>query len=93
MPRTTSQKHNKEPKLINLTVHWKKVLFGVPQGSFLGRIFFNIFLSDLFLTIKDVSIASYADDNTTYESGNNGDDGINSLQVLAEKVSRWFTVY
>ena len=68
LPRATSQKRNKEPKLINLTVQWEKVLFGVPQGLILGRIFFNIFLSDLFLTVKDVSIASYADDNTTYKS-------------------------
>lgn len=57
----------------------------------MGPIFFNIFLSDLFLLIKDVNIASCTDDNTIYQSGNNIDDVINGLQVSAEKLVHWFT--
>ena len=41
--------------------------------------------------MKDVNIASYADDNAVYQSGNNVDDVINGLQVSAEKLFRWFT--
>ena len=57
----------------------------------MGPIFFNIFLSDLFLLIKDVNIASCTDDNTIYQSGNNVDDVINGLQVSTEKRFCWFT--
>ena len=70
---------------------WKDILFGVPQGSILGQIFFNIFISDLFLVVKDVNFTAYADDNTIYQSGKIIDDVINRLQVSAEKIFKWFS--
>ena len=50
---------------------WQEILFGVPQGSMLGPIWSNIFLSDLFLVIKETEFTSYADDKTLYDAGNN----------------------
>ena len=37
---------------------WEDILFDGLQDSILGPTLFNIFLSDLFLVIKDVSFAS-----------------------------------
>ena len=45
---------------------WSRIQTGVPQGSILGPLMFNKYLSDLFLFFENKDIASYADDNTLY---------------------------
>ena len=70
---------------------WEDILFGVSQGSILGPILFSIFISDLFLLVKDVNFASYADYNTIYQSGKTLDDVMNGLQVSAKKLLKWFS--
>ena len=60
---------------------WSDIIFGVPQGSILGPLLFNMSLSDLFLIVKDVDIASYADDNTLYDSCDTIEEAILSLQT------------
>ena len=46
----------------------EEINFGVPRGSILGPLHFNIFLCNLFLFTNDTDIANYADDNTPYVS-------------------------
>ena len=68
------------------------ILFGVPQGLILGPILSNIFISDLFLVVKDVNFASYADDNTVYQSGKTVDNVINVYKYLQKNFSSGFLI-
>ena len=60
--------------------------------SFLFNITFTqyIFLADLFLVLKDVDIASFADDNTPFISANNNNDLIDSLEKASSSLFKWF---
>ena len=40
---------------------WKDIVYGVPQGSILRLMLFNIYLCDLFVFLENTDIASFAD--------------------------------
>ena len=63
------------------------ILSGIPQGSILGPLLFNIFLRDLFLIIDNIDFASYADDNTPYTTDENAEKVINKLEIVAKSLS------
>ena len=69
---------------------WEEILFGVPQGSILGPLLFNIFICDLFIMMDDINIANYADDNTPFVSGDTPLNFIIFLENAAEKLFEWF---
>ena len=70
---------------------WEEIMFGVPQGSILGPLLFNIFLCDLFLIMEDIDIASYTDDNTPCTAGNSIEEVITKLGNAVKTFFQWFS--
>jgi hypothetical protein len=78
-------------KLQNTYSPWKELTIGVPQGSILGPLLFNIFINDIFLCIDpEVSLFNYADDNTLVYSHVNKNTMIDKLERASQQAIRWF---
>ena len=68
---------------------WNDIIFGVPQGSIIGPLLFNIYLNDLFLILKNSNIANYADDNSPFTCKEDTENVILQLESDTKILLNW----
>ena len=64
---------------------WQDILAAAPRGSVLERIFFNIFLFDLFLNQGNNYFTNYTDHTTPYAVGDNTTNVLRSLTKITQE--------
>lgn len=69
---------------------WADIQKGVPQGSILGPLLFNIFINDIFYFVKHGTLYNYADDNTLSFSSPDYDHLISTLESESQVLIDWF---
>ena len=69
---------------------WYDIKSGIPQGSIIGPLLFNIYINDIFYFVTDSNLTNYADDNTQYSINSDVNIVIGNLEYDTSILIVWF---
>ena len=84
-------KRQKQTVQINNTYSiFQSLLSGVPQGSIISPILFNLLINDLFMYIKNSDLHNFADDNKISCVSSSLNELISELEKEGNTTTQWF---
>ena len=77
-------------KVNNCRIEWPVIRKGIPQGSILGPLLFNVFVNDMFHFMAKFDLYNYADDNSLSVASYHMHDVVSHLSRDCKNAVKWF---
>ena len=83
--------HKQRIKVDSFHSYWELILSGVPQGSILGPLLFNMFMCDMFQILNTTYFTGYADNDAPFVIRDSITDHTKAVEEIGENLENWFS--